>query len=115
MIETCKTTLVNKILRIKAGLTASSQVAFPKDLHMWGISFTLAGKISTLEGCKVKNYFLLDNVEKSSKCFRLVVFSRWPKPMSPWLTFRNVLFKRAISLVGHFTGQYNSLNLIGVT
>ena len=101
------TKLVNKILKIKAGLTASSQVAFPKDLRMWGISFTLAGKISTLEG--------LDNVEKSSKCFQLVVFSRWPKPMSPWLTFRNVLFKWAISLVGHFTEEYSSLALIGVT
>ena len=63
MIETCKTKLVNKILKIKAGLTASSQVAFPKDLRMCGISFTLAGKISTLEGCKVKNYFLLDCLE----------------------------------------------------
>ena len=55
MIETCKTKLVNKILKIEADLTASSQVAFPKDLRMWGISFTLACKISTLEGRKVKN------------------------------------------------------------
>ena len=113
MIETCKTKLVNKIPKIEADLTASSQVAFPKDLCMWGISFTLAGKISTLEGHKVKNW--LDNVEKSSKCVQLVVFSRWPKPVSPWLTFRNVLFKRAISLVDHFTGQYSGLSLIGVT
>ena len=35
--------------------------------------------------------------------------------MSPSLTFRNVLFKRAISLVDHFTGQYSSLKLIDVT
>ena len=28
---------------------------------------------------------------------------------------QNVLFERAISLVDHFTGQYSSLNLIGVT
>ena len=55
MIETYKMKIVNKMLKIEADLTASSQVAFPKDLRMWGISFTLAGKISTLEGRKVKN------------------------------------------------------------
>ena len=54
MIETCKTKLTHKILKIEADLTASSQAVFPKDLHMQGTSFTLAGKISTLEGCKVK-------------------------------------------------------------
>ena len=32
-----------------------------------------------------------------------------------WLTFTNVLFERAFSLVDHFPGQYSSLNLIGVT
>ena len=55
MIQTCETKLVNKILKIEADLTASSQDVFPKDLLMWGISFTLTGKISTLEGRKVKN------------------------------------------------------------
>ena len=87
----------------------------PKRPAQVGTSFTLAGKISILEGRKVKNWFLSDNVEKSSKCFQVAMFSRWPKPLSPWLTFRNVLFERAILLLDHFTGQYSSLNLIGVT
>ena len=55
MMETCKTKLGNKILKIEAVLTASSQVVYQKDLCMWGTGFTLTGKISTLEGHKVKN------------------------------------------------------------
>ena len=115
MTETCKT----KSLKIESWVSYQPNriitSCVPKRPAHVETSFTLAGKISTLEGRKVKNWFLSDNVEKSSKCFQLAMFSRWVKPLSPWLTFRNVLFERAISLVDHFTGQYSSLNLIGVT
>ena len=40
MIETCKTKLVNKILKIKAGLTASSQVAFQRSAHVGNKLYT---------------------------------------------------------------------------
>ena len=57
MTETRKTKLVNKTRNIEEShdQTASSQVVFPKDLHMKGTSLTLAGKSSSKKVHKVKN------------------------------------------------------------